>query len=271
MHLTSLVRHRMAEGGSVFLLAIVILTVILVLGASLIEKAQTSVYRATVDSRFAKSFHLAEAGIHKALWELNQPNGWLTYDGQGAVTLPGGLVDVAVAPDPALRSVFTNTVTVMATGYLPGPAGAQRLPCTIRVITHKDPSYFDYAVFAEDQVIIGNGTGNPANLSGKSGCRLDGHLPGTLTEVSGSQDGGIAVSRAHGVNDGAGFDGGPVHDPAGPGKRTALSAPGQGNAFQIEGFHQPGQRAIAIHGTAEPVLDLLQFVFVEFKYIRIFE
>ena len=33
----------MAEGGSVFLLAIVILTVILILGASLIEKAQTSV------------------------------------------------------------------------------------------------------------------------------------------------------------------------------------------------------------------------------------
>ncbi len=158
MYPTSMVRHRTPEGGSVFLLAIVILTVILVLGASLIEKAQTSVYRATVDSRLAKSFHLAEAGIHKALWELNQPSGWLIYPGQDGVSLPGGFVDVAISPEPSQRGVFTDTVTVMATGYLPGPNSGQRLPCTVRVITHKDPRYFAYALFGNDQVTVGNGT-----------------------------------------------------------------------------------------------------------------
>ena len=176
MYPTSLVRHRMPEGGSVFLLAIVILTVILVLGASLIEKAQTSVYRATVDSRLAKSFHFAEAGIHKALWELNQPSGWLIYSGQDDVSLPGGFVDVAISPDPSQRGVFTDTVTVMATGYLPGPAGSQRLPCTIRVITHKDPRYFAYAVFGNDQVTVGNGT---VSLKADSYTSDDGSYGGT--------------------------------------------------------------------------------------------
>ena len=111
-----------------------------------------------MDSRTARTFHLAEAGIHQALWGLNQPSGWLIYDGQDGISLPGGFVDVAISPDPSQRGVFTDTVTVMATGYLPGPAGSQRSPCTVRVITHKDPRYFAYALFGNDQVTVGNGT-----------------------------------------------------------------------------------------------------------------
>jgi len=136
----------------------VILTVILILGASLIERAQTTVYRASVENRAVKAFHLAEAGIHKSIWELNQPNGWLTYAGESAVELPGGFVDVSITPAPAQRGVFTTYVTVLATGYLPGPGGGMRYPATIRAITYKEPRYFSYAVFGDDRVIVGNGT-----------------------------------------------------------------------------------------------------------------
>ncbi len=150
--------HHPSQRGSVFLLAIVILTVILILGASLIERAQNTVYRASVENRSVKAFHLAEAGVNKAIWELNQPNAWLTYAGESAVELPGGLVDVSVTPVPANRGVFTTYVTVLATGYLPGPGGGMRYPATIRAITYKEPRYFSYAVFGDEQVTVGNGT-----------------------------------------------------------------------------------------------------------------
>ncbi len=150
--------YRSTQRGSVFLLAIVILVVILTLGASLIERAQTAVYRAGVEGRSTRAFHIAEAGIHKAVWELNQPNGWLTYAGESGVQIPGGFVDISIEPAPADRGVYTTHATIIATGYLPGAGGGMRYPSTIRAITYKEPRYFDYAVFGQDQVTIGNGT-----------------------------------------------------------------------------------------------------------------
>lgn len=153
-----LTRYRPRERGALFLLALMALTVLLLLGASLMEKAQTALHRATQENRSTKSFHLAEAGIHSALHGLNQPNGWLTYTGESDMAVAGGFFDVAVAPAPSARGLFTDRVTLLATGYLPGPNGAQRNPCTIRVLAHKDPRYFAYAAFGSDKVTIGNGS-----------------------------------------------------------------------------------------------------------------
>ncbi len=158
MLLSSRTISHPGERGSVFLLAIVILVVILTLGASLIQKAQNAVYRTSVENRSGMAFHFAEAGVQKALWELNEPNGWLTYAGETSVQLPRGFADVTITPAPSARGVFTDHLTVMATGYLPGPDGAMRYPRTIRVIAHKDPRYFAYAVFGDQEVIVGNGT-----------------------------------------------------------------------------------------------------------------
>jgi hypothetical protein len=177
---TSRITYRPTQRGSVFLLAIVILVVILTLGASLIERAQTAVYRASVENRSVRAFHLAEAGVHKAIWELNQPNGWLTYAGESAVQLPGGFVDVSITPLPADRGVYTTHATIIATGYLPAAGGGMRYPSTIRAITYKEPRYFDYAVFGQDQVTIGNGT---VALSADSYDSDDGDYdPGTATD-----------------------------------------------------------------------------------------
>lgn len=154
----SVTRYRGRERGSLFLLALTALTVLLMLGASLMEKAQTALHRATQENRSTRSFHLAEGGIHAALHGLNEPNGWLTYTGESNMAMAGGFFDVAVAPAPSTRGVLTDRLTLVATGYLPGPNGAQRNPCTIRVLTHKDPRYFSYAVFGSDKVRVGNGT-----------------------------------------------------------------------------------------------------------------
>ena len=147
---------RRQEHGSVFLLAIVVLTVLFLLGASLIERAQTAVYRASIDNASAKSFQLAEAGIHAAIWALNQPNGWLTYTGEAATPLPGGFVTVTVLPVPADRADYPR-VTLLSTGWVPGPNGTRRCPQTVRVVSYWEPDYFDFAIFGDEQVEVGNG------------------------------------------------------------------------------------------------------------------
>jgi hypothetical protein len=146
------------EHGAVFLVAMVILTVLLFLGASLIERAQNSVSQAATDNDVARSFHLAEAGIQKALWDLNQPGGWFTYSGQGRTALGGGLFEVTASPPAAERGVFTDRLTLTSTGYLPGPSGSRRLPATVQAIMRRDPKYFAYALFGTQKVSIGNGT-----------------------------------------------------------------------------------------------------------------
>ena len=151
-------RHRPGEHGSIFLLAVVILIVLLAIGASLVERSIAAVARAATDNRSAKSFQLAEAGVHKALWALNQPNGWLTYDGDSDLNLATGTVDIAVTPPPSQRGVFTESLYIISSAHLPGPNGGQRSPCTVRMITHKDPRYFSYAVFGDQSVTVGNGT-----------------------------------------------------------------------------------------------------------------
>jgi len=150
-------QYRDEERGYVFLGAVVTLTVLLILGASLIEHAQNAVYRTALDHRSNRTFHLAEAGIHQALWALNEPNGWLTYAGDGQTALGAGYFEVAVSPAPSARGVFTERLTLLAKGYLPGPNGTKRSLSRIRVIVHKDPRYFAYAVFGSNKVRIGNG------------------------------------------------------------------------------------------------------------------
>jgi hypothetical protein len=130
--------------------------VLFVLGASLIERAQTAVYRASVDNASSSSFELAEAGVHKAVWALNQPNGWLTYGGETATALPGGFVTVTTAPAAASRT-GGGRITLVATGWKAGSNGSQRCPRTIRVLGYWEPDYFDFAIFGDKTVVVSNG------------------------------------------------------------------------------------------------------------------
>jgi len=182
--------RRRREHGSVFLLAIVVLTVLFLLGASLIERAQTAVYRASIDNASAKSFQLAEGGIHAAIWALNQPNGWLTYSGEAATALPGGFVTVTLLPVPADRA-GSPRVTLLSTGWVPGPNGTQHCPQTLRVVSYWEPDYFDFAIFGDKQVGVGNGDVNVWNEGdvsdvGTNGTSSDAVAVGPEGEVNGN-------------------------------------------------------------------------------------
>lgn len=149
---------RTGEQGWVFLGAMVTLTVLFILGSLLIERSQNSLNTTMLDNQAARSFHLAEAGIHRALWALNQHNGWLTYAGDSQTSLGQGYYEVAVSPAPIDRDAITNNLTVFSTGYLPGPNGTRRLPRRIKVVVTKDQRFFSYAIFGRNKVKIGNGT-----------------------------------------------------------------------------------------------------------------
>ena len=149
---------RTGERGWVFLSALLVLTVLFILGSSLIERSQSNLSAASLDSQAARSFHLAEAGIHRALWALNQHNGWLTYGGDDATSLGEGYYQVTVSPSPINRDAVTNNLTINVVGYLPGPNGSQRLPRRIQAVVTKDQRFFKYAVFGRNKVKIGNGT-----------------------------------------------------------------------------------------------------------------
>jgi hypothetical protein len=149
--------YRRSQGGWVFLVAMVTMTLLLILGASLIERAQNSLYRNAVNSRTVRTFHLADAGVSKAVWALNQTNGWLTYGGESSPVLGGGYYQVTVFPPPADREPSTSYLRVLSTGYLPGPDGGRAHSCRIHAVVAKDPRYFSYAVFGSEKVKIGNG------------------------------------------------------------------------------------------------------------------
>ncbi len=148
--------HFARQQGSVFLLAVVILTVLLFLGSSLIERAQTSVWRAAVEGRSTRSFHLAEGGVHEAVWELSQANRWTTYNGESNTELPGGRFDVTVSPTADARLTDTS-VRITSTGYTAGPNGARRFPRTVAVVATRDaPWPFGYALAANSAIDVGN-------------------------------------------------------------------------------------------------------------------
>ncbi len=153
---TKRITPYLGERGSIFLLSMVILTVLLVLGSSLIERSQNAVYRAAVEGRSAKAFHAAEAGIHKALYSLDQPGGWVSYSGDTNVAIPGGGAAVTISP-PLVDRAATQRVTLVSTGWVEGPGGSHRYPHTVRVMAHWDPDYFDFAVFGDVQVDVQNG------------------------------------------------------------------------------------------------------------------
>ena len=152
------IAYRRRERGWVFLLASVILMVLLLLGASLIERSQNTLYRTSVDNRAARSFQIAEGGLHRALWALNQHNGWLTYSGEQPTPFGGGYYEVEVSPSPVERDPNTSHLTILAAGYLGGANGAKVLQRRIHATVGKDPRYFSYAVFGNETVRVGNGT-----------------------------------------------------------------------------------------------------------------
>ena len=134
--------------GSIFIMAMVILFVLLLLGVSLIESAQNAVSRAAVENGSTRAFHLAEGAIHKALHELNSTNGWLTYEGNVNMAMGGGTASVAVWPSASQRGMYTDHVILIANGRIPRAGVGAEHSCTLRVITHKDPQYFAFAVLA---------------------------------------------------------------------------------------------------------------------------
>jgi hypothetical protein len=134
----------------------VVLTVLLLLGALLIQSAENSLCRIDITGRSQRAFHLAEAGLDKALWELSQYHGWENYDGENTTQVAGGFFDVAVSPTAATR-LSSDLVHITARGYLPGVRLNQRVPQRILVVVSRNrPWPFGYALAASGSIDVGS-------------------------------------------------------------------------------------------------------------------
>ncbi|HLC38949.1 MAG TPA: PilX N-terminal domain-containing pilus assembly protein [Patescibacteria group bacterium] len=146
------------------------------------------------------AFTLAESGIQKALWGLNQPS--LNYAGEQNTALGGGKFTVTVAPSAS----DPNERLITSTGYYPvsSPFPAQR---QIQIIASTEASEeeaaFHYAVqigewgleMASNSIINGNVYSN-GHIAGASNSHINGDAYAVTTittpnpEISGTTNPG---------------------------------------------------------------------------------
>ena len=110
----------------------VTLTVLLVVTVAAAVSVHYLMRLRTDQASYARSlaaFHIAEAGLAKAQWELARSN--LTYAGETGMAFGGGLVDVEVAPqqDGSTYEVVARSTLVRGSGV---PS-----TCALRVELHR--------------------------------------------------------------------------------------------------------------------------------------
>ncbi len=102
---------KLSQKGSIFPLALIALTTVLVVTVVLVSDSFTLRESSKYSADNLEASTLAEAGIEKAISSLNATGG--SYNGDGSVQLEGGEVEIAVSD----KNPTTKTIT--ATAYVP--------------------------------------------------------------------------------------------------------------------------------------------------------
>lgn len=147
--------------GSALVGALILMVGMLVIGLSLSSAVLSTYLKTTRAYKNISALSYAEAGIHKALYELNKPSS--TYTGElDNISLGGGSFDVTV-----VNTGLPNVKYITATGYVPSKAKPQAKK-QVRVKIGDKPSAtgvaFNYGVqvgplgviMSNNSAIIGN-------------------------------------------------------------------------------------------------------------------
>lgn len=156
--------------GSVFLLAIVALTTLLILGTSLLEMTINSLATATRGSRRSQAFALAESGVEMALAKLyenyDSANDTLAATGaySGSFSLSQGSVSYAIqAPYNGIPD--TCVITSQSTSWQNERVAVRVIASYVRDVSRT----FEGAIFSDSPLTLnGAGTVLP-DASGKGG------------------------------------------------------------------------------------------------------
>ncbi len=155
-------RNRDHEKGMILAVATLVVMAMLIMAVPFLFKLSMQARTTEKSNRSLSAFNLAEAGVDRALWEMNQPygvtGGLVAVDEAGNGTIgPAseavgdrtGTIQGTIATD---LGVEPNTRTIAATGGIPHIAGR---PVT-RTVVVKLEKYFksiwDYGIFADEGI-----------------------------------------------------------------------------------------------------------------------
>lgn len=161
--------HRRDDGqvararGTVLIFALLVISGMFIVALPFLSEL-SSQYRATEKSfRSLAALNLAEAGVERVIWELDEYGGWVsswTEDGEGvcrlrlnSIATPSG----STAGDVDIKvwdSFPGNSIQVEAAGLVPF-VGKQNVVQTVRVSLELGAdSVFDFGVFADEGLVL---------------------------------------------------------------------------------------------------------------------
>src|SRR3989338_8684374 len=103
------------QKGYIILLSLVFMGIMLLLSAALMDYTTLNLKGSRIFYAQNQASYLAEAGIDKAIYELNQSS---SYIGESSTALGNGQFSVTVA------TVDSNSKRITSTGYIPNAANA---------------------------------------------------------------------------------------------------------------------------------------------------
>lgn len=163
-----------------------VITVLSILSASLVSRTISGTKFSRIFDASSRSLWLAEAGVQKAMWSMNNGN-WTGWDGTTEKRLEseienGGDFEVTVNDYQGSAPILT------ATGFYPSREATEAVSRTVQVKARRYGSPFNYAAFGEtDLDLSGNGKTDSYNSTlgayGGSNVGEDGDI-GTNGDIS---------------------------------------------------------------------------------------
>jgi Tfp pilus assembly protein PilV len=189
--------------GSILIGILLLLVGLLTVGIALNTAVMATTVKISRSYRTISAQAYAEAGIQKALWELNKAGS--SYTGESNTTsIAGGAFDVNIT------NVSSNVKQITATGYVPNKEHYLAKRIIRAKITDKPSSTgvaFNYGVQAgalgitmSNNAVINGNVYSQGTLSGQNNSRVTGDviMSGVTGRISGGQISGNA--KAHTIN-----------------------------------------------------------------------
>lgn len=166
--------------GEILLIALVFFAIFLTMSTALVSNvvAYSNSQRHAIAT--TQALALAEAGLDKAAYELNQSSG---YSGESNTALGAGVFSVAVT------SIDANTKRVIVTGYVPNsttPTATKKISSNVAINSSVVSFRFGVQV-GNGGVTMGNGSRINGNLYTNGSVSGGGFVTGDVTVAGGTQ------------------------------------------------------------------------------------
>ncbi len=171
--------RKSEQGGHIIIFTLVFLAVILVASVSLLSYTTLNLRGARTAYWDSQALNLAEAGIDKAIYEINQ-NG--NYSGESNASLSTGVYSVSVS------TIDVNKKQIIATGMVPDASGsrAQKTVQVTATINTSDVSFNSGVQVGEGGLQMSNGSKVIGNVFANGSITGSGIVTGDVIVAAGA-------------------------------------------------------------------------------------